>query len=294
VADPSPDELDALFTVPPAEFVATRDRIAKQLRDTGEADAARDVRSLRRPTTAVWAANQAVRRRPDLVAALLAAGDGLRDAAERPTAEQAGDLRALTRQRRAALDALTGVALDAAGGVAPAGGALRDAVEATLDGAALEGDARPQFLAGRLTGAVERPVGFGVVTPGGEDPAARPPGRAAASRVRAPAPDRAPRVMPDELARRRARAALAEARDAADRAASAEHEAGVSLEAAASELDAATGEVARVETELESTRARARAARANLTDERRRHDAAVAARKRADAAVVRAQDRASE
>ena len=94
-----------LFGVDPAEFVAVRDELARQLKADGERDEAAAVKALRRPSVPVWALNRVARDNGDAIDALLTAAD---DAREAQDALLAGDvdreaLRAALAQRRVAL-----------------------------------------------------------------------------------------------------------------------------------------------------------------------------------------------
>ncbi|HZU99461.1 MAG TPA: hypothetical protein VFF73_22320 [Planctomycetota bacterium] len=68
------DERDRLYEVAPGDFTRERNALAARLAEAGRDDAAREVRSLRRPSAAVFALNQAARARPDAVRELLALG----------------------------------------------------------------------------------------------------------------------------------------------------------------------------------------------------------------------------
>ena len=59
--------MDDLFALPPAEFIAARDALAKRLKADGDATRAAEVKALRRPSVAAWAVNQVARRKPELV-----------------------------------------------------------------------------------------------------------------------------------------------------------------------------------------------------------------------------------
>ena len=52
-----PDAVRELFTLPPEEFVAARDRLAAELKEAGKADEAAEVKRLRRPSVVAWAVN---------------------------------------------------------------------------------------------------------------------------------------------------------------------------------------------------------------------------------------------
>src|SRR5438552_7555298 len=47
-----------LSHVPPEEFVKARDALVRQLRERGENEEAKRIAALRRPSTALWVANQ--------------------------------------------------------------------------------------------------------------------------------------------------------------------------------------------------------------------------------------------
>jgi hypothetical protein len=62
-----------LAEVPPDEFVKARDALVRKLRDEGQAEEARRIAALRRPSTALWIVNQLARRSPRAVDALIEA-----------------------------------------------------------------------------------------------------------------------------------------------------------------------------------------------------------------------------
>jgi hypothetical protein len=71
---------DDLFGVDPAEFVAARDALAKELRSGGDTSGAADVKKLRRPAVPVWALNQVARSQSRAVEAFLDAAVAARRA----------------------------------------------------------------------------------------------------------------------------------------------------------------------------------------------------------------------
>jgi len=94
-----------LFGVDPAEFVAARDALARQLRSDGKRDEATAVKALRRPPVPIWALNQVARGDLDAIEALL---DAAADAGEAQDALLSGDgdrdaLRDALARRRAAM-----------------------------------------------------------------------------------------------------------------------------------------------------------------------------------------------
>lgn len=64
MSDDLPAEAETLLAVRPDEFVAKRQRLARELRDAGRSDVAATVARLRKPSPVVLAVNRAVRARP--------------------------------------------------------------------------------------------------------------------------------------------------------------------------------------------------------------------------------------
>lgn len=162
---------DELFDLPPDEFVAARDALAKRLKAEGDKEASASVKALRRPTVAAWAVNQVARStagRKD-VAALLQVGDRLRDAHD-ALLEGKGDaaIREATAERRKLVAKLTKAAMAKLG----AGGeAQLDAITHTFDAAVADPEAGLAVRAGRLSKELEAPSGFGGGLIFGADPA---------------------------------------------------------------------------------------------------------------------------
>ena len=61
-----PKEAEALLSVAPDDFVTERNRLARELRDSGRKDEATAVAALRKPPPVVLAANRAARSRPQV------------------------------------------------------------------------------------------------------------------------------------------------------------------------------------------------------------------------------------
>src|SRR6266480_1213843 len=70
-------DLDRLYQLPLNEFTAARDELVKRLRAEGERERAQEIKTLRKPTAAVWLVNQLARERPLDVQRLLKAGESL-------------------------------------------------------------------------------------------------------------------------------------------------------------------------------------------------------------------------
>jgi hypothetical protein len=155
---------DELFGLPPEEFVAARDELARRLRRGGDAEAAKRVKALRRPSLSAWAVNQLARGRGPGLEGLLAAGERLRAAHQTAlTGEGAAELRAAAKAER---DAVAGLVREAMALLAEAGHATteatRDRVAATLHAAAASPEAADLVRHGRLTADLD-PAGFGAV-----------------------------------------------------------------------------------------------------------------------------------
>ncbi|CAL9612524.1 hypothetical protein [Streptomyces sp. enrichment culture] len=157
---------DELYGLRPAEFTALRDRRAAEARTSGDRELADRIRALRRPTLAAWASNLLVRARPDEARALVALGDGLRQAHRDLDGAR---LRELGRQQHVLVAALAREAqrLTAEAGE-KIGEAARAQVEATLHAALADPDAAEEWVAGRLGKALSAPVGFAAAGLGGE------------------------------------------------------------------------------------------------------------------------------
>ena len=108
-----------LFGLDPADFVAERDALAKQLRAGGASAEAAEIKTLRRPSVPVWALNQVARRNTRTIDAFLdASGVARRAQAEVFAGKDATVLRDAMSKRRRALDAVATAArevIDASG-----------------------------------------------------------------------------------------------------------------------------------------------------------------------------------
>jgi hypothetical protein len=206
---------DELFGLPPEEFVAARDELARRLRREGEAEAAKRVKALRRPPLSAWAVNQLARGPEGGLGELLAAGERLRAAHQAALAgEGAAELRAAAKAEREAVAALVLAALELLREAGhPTTEATRDRVAATLHAAAASPEAAELVGGGRLTADLD-PSGFGSVPEGAfevEEPATARTSRRRGTRADAGAEENGARgaVAEDDPAVRRARRATA-------------------------------------------------------------------------------------
>src|SRR3978361_1132401 len=80
--DPVEEVAARLYALALEDFTRERDAAARELRRAKERDAAAAVARLPKPSQAAWAANAVAREPPELLGALLEAGQALRDGQE--------------------------------------------------------------------------------------------------------------------------------------------------------------------------------------------------------------------
>ncbi|MEQ6901180.1 hypothetical protein [Nocardioides sp. YIM 152588] len=281
------DIADELYAEPLGAFTAARDARVKALRAEGEAELAAAVRALRKPTTAAWVANLLVRREAGQVDQVLAVGAALREA---QAAMEAGELRALTRQRRQ----LTAALAQQARSLAAAEGlrvteAVSGQVEEMLTAAMVDADCGRALRSGLLVTTV-RTTGLAPLDPADLAGALALPEALGFAATAREAPTPGPpdlRVVPDPDAAAKAvraaeeRLAAAEEERAAAAAALAEaDEERARLEARSLQLQAEIEELRRRTTDLEAESDEVDEEAAALAEER---DEAAAALRRAEA-----------
>src|SRR6185437_974930 len=145
------DTADDLYGLPLEEFTAARDAAARELRRAGDREAAAELAKLPKPTPAAWAANQLARTEPDVIQALLDAGEELREAqAEAVGGGGGAGLREATAAEREAVDAAMAAAAELKPGGRPLSRAMADRLRATLHAAAADDAVREALAAGRL------------------------------------------------------------------------------------------------------------------------------------------------
>ena len=275
------DEADELYGLPDDEFTAARDALAKRLRSEKRREEADEVKGLRRPNVAAGAINRAVREHG--VDDLLAAGEALREAHE---ALLSGDgdaaaVREVTAREREAVRDFARLAL---GDDATA--STDEKVRATLHAASVDDDVRALLEAGKLERDAEA----------GADPMALLAAGAGATKPRrsattksdrsAPAKPKAERSAPAKPqrsgkpsdAQQRREKAAERAREAADRALTAQAEAETAAERARATLEEAEEAAQKARAVVEDLEAHERAARRGVKEaeaeaERRRTEA---------------------
>jgi hypothetical protein len=153
---------ERLYSAPPEGFVAARDQAVAAAKEAGDAEAARQIAKLRKPTVAAWIVNLLAIQRPDLMGELVELSRALR-AAQRDL--KGAQLRELSKQRRQAVAGLVDearkLALAADPSLTRAKLPLAE-VENTLTAALSDEDVAAQVRSGRLVRAVAY-AGFGEV-----------------------------------------------------------------------------------------------------------------------------------
>ena len=258
-----------LYAVPPADFVRLRDELVAQAKQAGDADLARHIGALRRPTAGAWLANLLRREHPEQVEELVGLGAALREAQEGLDATQ---LRELGQQRHRVVGALVALARRTAAEQGhPAGVAAAEDLEATLTAALADPAAADALLAGRLVHGLTY-AGLGVGTaaqPRAGSASGRSARPSAGARPSAPAHAEPTQEKPSAAAVRAAKVDAAERELAQARlqAAAAQSDAESAAEAATAATDAlkqARADLARARDEL----AAAEAAVTRLASER--------------------------
>ena len=279
-------DLDRLYQLPPAQFIAERNGLAKRA-----GARAAEIRALPKPTLPIWTVNQLYWREPAIYKSLIAKAEDLRATHKAVLAGRRGDLRAASRAHEEAVEAALKAALAIArDGGTPPSDAARQIIGTTLRG--LPAGDPP----GRLRQALA-PGGFDVLaglpsrgrvvpTPAGRQKAAPPkstgrgataakkPDTAALARARQ-AVAVAGRVLTnaDQDARREEFEAARAARDA-EKAQRRVARARETLEAAQAELEEAEHEATAAAKKRDAARSRAASADRAVAAARERHEAA--------------------
>jgi hypothetical protein len=287
---------DALYRLPPEEFVAARDERVKALRAAGDVKTAKQVADLRKPTVGAWLVNLLVFDDPTLASTLAELAGQLRTAADQLAGS---DLRSLGRRRQELVAGLVHRArqLAYAAGRRTTNSVLTGEVETTLRAALADPAVARDVLSGRLLHAAEF-SGFGSAATGkpstvpsgsrGPDSGRRATSRASGGQAVAEgsAADRRRRDA-RERAEQRVQAAEQALREAQSHHVSAEQSAGHAADA----LRAAEEDAAALRRQLQQADA-VREHASDASDQARRGvREAAAAVKVAEAALRRARNR---
>jgi hypothetical protein len=207
-------DVDALYGLPLEEFTPARDAAAKEIRKAGDRETAAIVAKLSKPTPAAWTANQVAREQPELVEALLEAGDAVREAQEAALSGGGGrGLRDATLAQRKAIDAVMDAAAAYKPGGKPLSGAMADRLRTTLNAVAGDEALRDALSEGRLSGEAQAGGAWPFALEPSAEPAPKPKAKAKPAAKKKPAA--AKKKTKDEQAAERE----AKAREAAEQAA---------------------------------------------------------------------------
>ena len=234
-----------LYCLPPEDFTAARDAAAKEAKAGGDAEAAKALKALRKPSVAAWLMNGLVAREPALLEQLLDLGPAL---AQAQAAGEGDALRKFGAQRRALVGAVVDRAVDLAG--RPVTTAVRDEVAATLEASLSDAASADAVRSGRLVRALSY-AGFGGVDLDGAVAAPPPP-------EQPESPDQGPAA---ETAALEAAGALDDAVRACERLTAQANDAEQQVAQAILGVDEARAALARVEEEHATAADRAEAAR---------------------------------
>lgn len=105
-----PNELDALFKLPLAEFTGARNALAAQLKKSGRGDQSALVKSLAKPPISAWAVNQLYWNYRELFEQLLESGERFHKAQSSRSSAKSADMRNALDTRRETLTELSDLA----------------------------------------------------------------------------------------------------------------------------------------------------------------------------------------
>jgi len=154
------DDIDALFQLPPPEFVAARNALATQLKKAGRDVLSSQVKTLPKPSVSAWTVNQLYWKHRAAFDKLLTNGERFRQAQVSRLAGKNTDIHKLLNERREELSAISRLAaeiLQRSSGAAPPGVMRR--ITATLEALSAYGTVEGAPKAGRLVEDVD-PPGF--------------------------------------------------------------------------------------------------------------------------------------
>jgi hypothetical protein len=153
---------DELYSADLDAFVAERTRLARELKASGDGEAAAKLAKLKKPTVAAWALNQLARRRAKDVKRLVKAGEDLRAAQQELLAGgDRGAFQAVAAKERELVADLSSDATAMASEAGERGSGLQEKIAETLHAAALDEQAAEELSAGRLVREREAIGGFG-------------------------------------------------------------------------------------------------------------------------------------
>ena len=154
------DDVDALFQLPLAEFIAARKTLVTQLKKAGRVNEAEQVQAFAKPPISAWTVNQLYWNHRDLFEELMAAGGRFRKAQTSRSAGKIADMHEALDARRDALSELSDLAttLLSDAGHNPSLDTLRR-ITTTLEAMSAYAQLPDNLSPGRLTTDVD-PPGF--------------------------------------------------------------------------------------------------------------------------------------
>jgi hypothetical protein len=153
-------DLDALFTLPLAEFTAARNALVKRLKQEKRNDEAEKIKALSKPSVSAWCVNQLYWKHREEFDQLLDAGVRLQETHASQLAGKVADVRGAMETRRQAVSTLlrrAGTLLNETGHSSTPDTMRR--IETTLETISTSSSVSENFQLGRLTEDVG-PVGF--------------------------------------------------------------------------------------------------------------------------------------
>ncbi len=150
--------VDRLYTLPLEEFTGVRNELAKELRASGDREAADRVKALRKPSRSAWGINRLRQEDRGVLRSALKAGEQLRAAQSGALSRASGEK--LRERARAERRAVTEAAERAAQIEPSLTERDRERIRGTLHAGAGDDDIRAEIESGRLTRDHE-PVGLG-------------------------------------------------------------------------------------------------------------------------------------
>src|SRR6476646_8613076 len=106
------DEIDALFTLPLAEFTVVRNTLSARLKKEKRTDEAERVKLLAKPPVSAWAVNQLFWNHRDAFEQLIATGKRFHSAQASRSSAKSANMRDSLEARRASLVELTDLATE--------------------------------------------------------------------------------------------------------------------------------------------------------------------------------------
>lgn len=227
------EELDRLYGLPPGEFTAARDELAKRLRGEDRREEAEQVKQLRKPPVAAWLVNRLARERELEVQRLAKVGETL---AQTQAALESEEFTRAREEEHRVLGRLAQAARELAAREGVGDAAVTKATE-TMRAASLTAEGRDLLKRGRLTEELQ-PPGFEALAGFPAPARRRPKAKAAPSKRKQAEREQARELVKRLRAEERELAKAAQtARQAADKAEAAAAKATSEREAAESSLE---------------------------------------------------------